>query len=264
MAVIFYLSGTGNSLYAAKSIAQELEQCRLEGITGYLKAPYEVQDEVVGIVCPVYCMALPPVVEAFSAAGENGASVYLFSSDYGRDVRTGTGQGKELLKQRELRLSYGAQVALPDNSIVFPSPQARQEKLLRNAPAELGLIARNIKNKYDNYQHLDRGFLWKYGGTAAGMWVLDKIKQFGKLSCADDKCVGCGICAEVCPAGNITMAAGKPAFGSECVHCFGCAHWCPQNAISLGRLKPDQKTRYKHPEITPAELAVQKERKDEI
>lgn len=210
MAVIFYLSGTGNSMYAAKSIAQKLEQCRMEGITGYLKVPYEVQDEVVGIVCPVYCMALP------------------------------------------------------DNSIVFPSPQARQEKLLRNAPAELGLIARNIKNKYDNYQHLDRGFLWKYGGTAAGMWVLDKIKQFGKLSCADDKCVGCGICAEVCPAGNITMAAGKPAFGSECVHCFGCAHWCPQNAISLGRLKPDQKTRYKHPEITPAELAVQKERKDEI
>lgn len=43
MAVIFYLSGTGNSLYAAKSIAQELEQCRLEGITGYLKAPYEVR-----------------------------------------------------------------------------------------------------------------------------------------------------------------------------------------------------------------------------
>ena len=43
MAVIFYLSGTGNSLYAAKSIAQELEQCRLEGITGYLKAPYNKQ-----------------------------------------------------------------------------------------------------------------------------------------------------------------------------------------------------------------------------
>lgn len=65
MAVIFYLSGTGNSLYAAESIAKELEACRLEGITGYLKAPYEVQDEVVGIVCPVHCMALPPVVEIF-------------------------------------------------------------------------------------------------------------------------------------------------------------------------------------------------------
>lgn len=41
MAVIFYLSGTGNSMYAAKSIAQKLEQCRMEGITGYLKVPYE-------------------------------------------------------------------------------------------------------------------------------------------------------------------------------------------------------------------------------
>ena len=92
MAVIFYLSGTGNSLYAAKSIAQELEQCRLEGITGYLKAPYEVQDEVVGIVCPVYCSG------GFSAAGENGASVYLFSSDYGRDVWTGAGSGERAFK----------------------------------------------------------------------------------------------------------------------------------------------------------------------
>lgn len=97
MAVIFYLSGTGNSLYAAKSIAQELEQCRMEGITGYLKAPYEVQDEVVGIVCPVYCMAAA-CSGGFSAAGENGASVYLFSSDYGRDVRTGAGSGERAFK----------------------------------------------------------------------------------------------------------------------------------------------------------------------
>ena len=176
-------------------------------------------------------MALPPVVEAFLQQVKMVPQYIFLVVTMGAMSGQALGQGKELLKQRELRLSYGAQVALPDNSIVFPSPQARQEKLLRNA---------------------------------AGMWVLDKIKQFGKLSCADDKCVGCGICAEVCPAGNITMAAGKPAFGSECVHCFGCAHWCPQNAISLGRLKPDQKTRYKHPEITSAELAVQKERKDEI
>lgn len=141
----FYLSGTGNSLYAAKSIAQELEQCRLEGITGYLKAPYEVQDEVVGIVCPVYCMALPPVVEAFLQQVKMVPQYIFLVVTMGAMSGQALGQGKELLKQRELRLSYGAQVALPDNSIVFPSPQARQEKLLRNAPAELGLIARNIK-----------------------------------------------------------------------------------------------------------------------
>ena len=97
MAVIFYLSGTGNSLYAAKSIAQKLEQCRMEGITGYLKVPYEVQDEVVGIVCPVYCMALPPVVEAFLQQVKM-VPQYLFSSDYGRDVWTGAGSGERAFK----------------------------------------------------------------------------------------------------------------------------------------------------------------------
>ena len=104
--------------------------------------PYEVQDEVVGIVCPVYCMALPPVVEAFLQQVKMVPQYIFLVVTMGAMSGQALGQGKELLKQRELRLSYGAQVALPDNSIVFPSPQARQEKLLRNAPAELGLIAR--------------------------------------------------------------------------------------------------------------------------
>mgnify|MGYP000031345133 CR=1 FL=1 len=68
MAVIFYLSGTGNSMYAAKSIAQKLEQCQMEGITGYLKVPYEVQDEVVGIVLPLLLYGAAAVVGGFSGS----------------------------------------------------------------------------------------------------------------------------------------------------------------------------------------------------
>lgn len=96
MAVIFYLSGTGNSLYAAKSIAQKLEQCRLEGITGYLKVPYEVQDEVVGIVCPVYCMALPPVVEAFLQQVKMVPQYIFLVVTMGAMSGQALGQGKEL------------------------------------------------------------------------------------------------------------------------------------------------------------------------
>ena len=54
MAVIFYLSGSGNSLYAAQQLAEKLEDCRLETIGSYLRKPYAVKDEVVGIVSPVY------------------------------------------------------------------------------------------------------------------------------------------------------------------------------------------------------------------
>lgn len=65
MAVIFYLSGTGNSLYAAQKAQSVCDDCRLESIGAYLRKPYKVQDEIVGIVCPVYCFALPPVVAEF-------------------------------------------------------------------------------------------------------------------------------------------------------------------------------------------------------
>lgn len=136
MAVIFYLSGTGNSLYAAKSIAQELEQCRLEGITGYLKAPYEVQDEVVGIVCPVYCMALPPVVEAFLQQVKMVPQYIFLVVTMGAMSGQALGQGKELLKQRELRLSYGAQVG---RCLITVSSFLRRRHVRRSCCATLRL-----------------------------------------------------------------------------------------------------------------------------
>lgn len=263
MAVIFYLSGTGNSLYAAKTIAKTMDGCRIEGITGYLKNSYEVQDEVIGVVCPVHCMGLPPIVETFLRKAKILPQYAFAVVTMGAMAGQTLGQIKDVLAERDIRLSYGAQLALPDNSIAFSTPPAKQPKMLTDAVAELGLIARNIQNRHDNCKHLSRSFLWKYGGTAIGWWVMDKIKHIDDLNCDTDKCVGCAICTIVCPVANITMTEGAPMFGNNCVHCFGCAHWCPQNAISLGSLKPDNKTRYTNPAVTTADLEAQKERKDE-
>lgn len=65
----------------------------------------------------------------------------------------------------------------------------------------------------------------------------------------EESCVGCGSCAEKCPAQAIEMQAGKPAWVKKnCVMCLGCLHRCPQFAIQYG---PNTKAhgQYRNPNV---------------
>ncbi len=69
----------------------------------------------------------------------------------------------------------------------------------------------------------------------------------------DERCISCGICAQVCPVGNILMAGGRPAWHHRCEQCFACLQWCPEEAIQFGS-GTSGKRRYHHPDVTLAEM----------
>ncbi len=49
-------------------------------------------------------------------------------------------------------------------------------------------------------------------------------------------CIGCGKCAQVCPAKAIAMRGGKPRIRrGVCIHCFCCQEFCPKGAMRVGR-----------------------------
>lgn len=51
-----------------------------------------------------------------------------------------------------------------------------------------------------------------------------------------ERCVGCGKCAESCPARTIQVKEGKAAIDySQCISCFCCHEMCPVRAIEMGR-----------------------------
>ena len=50
------------------------------------------------------------------------------------------------------------------------------------------------------------------------------------------KCVGCGKCAEVCPAKAAHVVNGKAQIDAKkCIRCFCCQEFCPKGAVSVHR-----------------------------
>jgi len=62
------------------------------------------------------------------------------------------------------------------------------------------------------------------------------IKAFREIICLEDRCIGCGICVQICPGGALEMVGDHPKFnGERCIQCFCCVELCPQGALRAVR-----------------------------
>ena len=71
-------------------------------------------------------------------------------------------------------------------------------------------------------------------GKLADLVVSRILTPFPKLDAAG--CIGCGKCAQICPAKAVTMKNKKPSINRKtCIHCFCCQEFCPKGAMKVGR-----------------------------
>lgn len=61
------------------------------------------------------------------------------------------------------------------------------------------------------------------------------LKNVVTLQLDEHKCVGCGMCAVVCPHGVFTISGGKASISDieACMECGACAQNCPFQALSV-------------------------------
>ncbi len=81
---------------------------------------------------------------------------------------------------------------------------------------------------------LARALLRRLPGGGCDSYWADWLSGRFRVS---DSCDGCGLCAALCPVGNIVVEGGRRAVhGSRCEMCLRCYQWCPRRAVSLGFL----------------------------
>ncbi|MBM7615733.1 mercury methylation ferredoxin HgcB [Alkaliphilus hydrothermalis] len=64
---------------------------------------------------------------------------------------------------------------------------------------------------------------------------MNYLKNVAAIRLDQDKCIGCGICLEVCPHGVFEMLQGKANFHDKdlCIECGACDRNCPVKAIEV-------------------------------
>ena len=270
--MICYFSGTGNTKWAASKLAAAKHDS-LISIAPYMRAddtkhdmtePFTLQeDERLGFVFPVHGWRVPRLVREFIAnlkiqRTENtedgkkeeprrpfvycvctaGDSIGLTIENLNEVISSNPSLAA--LDITAVDSSYS--LIMPESYVGLPfmdvDPKEREIRKKEEAAQELAVACEEIFNRKQGVNRLVKGPIpWFFTKVVGGFFekVLITDKRF---HVEKDRCVKCGICANVCPVGDIKGGHGAyPEWlhHKDCLTCFTCYHHCPHHAIEFGK-----------------------------
>ncbi len=245
--MIFYFTGTGNSRYAAETLADLLEEevvCLNEHM-GKNNEQWLSQTPYL-FVFPIYAWRMPRVVEKYIRANEfkGNASAY-FIGTCGDSMGNAGHWCEKLCREKELNFKGAAKVVMPENYIaMFDVPSVQREKQLMDAAdARLQILAKQIRDE-KNFPSCRPSMLGRMESRFVNplfyrFWISDAKFYAGA------ECNGCGACVKSCPLNNISLdGESRPVWGGNCTHCMACISICPKKTIEYGKISRD-KRRYR-------------------
>ncbi len=252
---IYYYTGTGNSLWIARKIAEHTGQSDPVPMNRSKKEILHCDAERIGLVFPVHIWGLPTPVIGFidRLSIDPGKYIFAVAVNAGQVAATLL-QLEKLLQAKGLQLDCGFSIDMPSNYIPWGGaiPEEKQKKKFSAAFEKCKNIATIVNNKEKMppekgpaLQNMIFSLIYRKS--------LPKVAEMDKAFLSDEKCTGCGVCAKLCPAQNILISAGKPIWQHTCEQCFACLQWCPEEAIQYGK-NTKKKRRYHHPEIRLSDM----------
>lgn len=248
--MIVYFTGTGNSRYCAKMLADRLHDTCLDAvpfIRDGIAAELSSQTPWV-FVTPTYSWQIPRVFASFLRSGRfSGCRDAYFVMTCGEDTGNAAQENRRLCEQIGLVYQGTLPVVMPENYIaMFAVPEAEEARRIVEA-------ARPVLEQGSDWIRSRTPFPQRKGGLmdclksgpVNGLFYRFNVRA--KPFRVSDSCVSCGKCQQVCPLGNIQLREGKPVWGRRCTHCMACICLCPAEAIEYGHSSRG-KPRYQCPE----------------
>lgn len=244
--MILYFTGTGNSLHIAKALSNRLGDELLsinEKIKKNDNRPIKCDERLV-FVLPTYAWRIPTVVEQWikTTSLEGARSAWLVMT-CGDEIGNADEYNRELVEEKGIAHMGTVKITMPENYIaMFDAPSEDEtKKIIEAADAQIDAIAAVIAENA-SFSPCRVNAYGKIMSSAVNS-IFYKLFVKAKAFRADDRCIGCGRCVELCPLNNITLSGGKPVWSTDCTHCMACISYCPTQAIEYGK-KSVGKRRY--------------------
>lgn len=242
--IIFYFTGTGNTLAIAKRIGGDLVS-----IPQVIDTPTTLyKDDVIGVVFPVYGQAPPIMVRNF-------LDKVTFEAEYIFAIGTcGYLPGACMLntqkraKMNGYRFDYAVSIRMVDN-FLYNFEMGKEIESLPDKNIE-GMTAKILTDVGERKHTMATSSLaWR-----AFFVIMDAVSKTEKRATryiVNERCNKCGTCTKVCPAKNVEVT-DSVHFNEHCEGCLACVHLCPKNAIHLKNEKSSK--RWINPSVSLNEI----------
>ncbi len=244
--IIFYFSQTLNTKKYAESIANGIcevgHQCELIRFKKKdqdieIIRNFEFKQDLIGIGIPVYYFHPPYHVleileELPSLEGKQG---FLFCTSGGNpgstlnQVKTITDKkGLKIIDGNDSFIGFDKHPLYRDFDFIYPPsnghPTDEDLKLAKEWGKQL------IKKALDPGTPEKNDFHNRDSEYAKMQTFRNINKNYPKFKLNEEKCIQCGVCANLCPVDSIIMNP-NPIWTRDCDRCYLCQMKCPEQAI---------------------------------
>lgn len=234
-----YFSGTGNTKHCLSKFVKRLDNCApiisIEDSSSIIEIR---KNDFIVFAYPIYFSSLPKIVSDYIKTNKNifrGKKIFIIAT-MGLFSGDGAGCSARLFKKYGAEIIGGLHLKMPDcigDEKALKKSIEKNKEVVKNAEKKIYKSVDKMKNGQPTKDGIN--ILYHAAGLfGQRLWFYNKTRDYSnKLKIDSEKCIGCGLCSNICPMNNIEIIDKKAYPQSKCTMCYRCVSNCPKQAITL-------------------------------